>query len=448
MRLVPRIVAAAVAFGLLAAACTGATEAPPRERADPTPTTGDGLSFSIRVPEGPAGTETSTAAMRRLCRRPSLEDLPPSRTQDPSAVPAGVLRIQLAVEDARQRSFLDPVQAEPLSRKELNAKLLSLFDLSFPDDLYARRSAAWQTIGAIPEDISIRDALEEFGTSQVVGFYVPSTKELYFIGTADPGFVSGVTLAHELTHALDDQHFDLGRLDDLEAACSDERYQAALGVVEGSAQFFAYRVALTAFTPEEALKALEELPGAALTGSPDLTPFIRDLELWPYFAGRAFVERRNAQGGIASIDEALRRFPVSTEQVIHPDRYPGDRPRKVEVPDAGPALGGGWDDIDVMDVGEAWLETLLEVQLDPGSVEGAAAGWDGGRYRAWSDGTDAAVTLGTIWDSPGDADEFAAALRRLADEVGRPTEVRVEGERVWAFFATDPDLLPVLESSI
>ena len=86
------------------------------------------------------------------------------------------------------------------------------------------------------------------------------------------------------------------------------------------------------------------------------------------------------------MDEALTTFPVSTEQILHPERWPNDVPQPVDVPDLGPALGAGWRDLDVMTVGEAWLQLMLALRLDAGDAERAAAGWDGGIYRAWTDG--------------------------------------------------------------
>ena len=74
---------------------------------------------------------------------------------------------------------------------------------------------------------------------------------------------------------------------------------------------------------------------------------------------------------------ALKRFPVSTEQVLHPDRFPSDRPTAVDVLDLSDELGPGWGDLDVMEVGEAWLSTMLGLRLSSSVAEGAAAGWDG-----------------------------------------------------------------------
>ena len=160
-------------------------------------------------------------------------------------------------------------------------------------------------------------------------------------------------------------------------------------------------------------------------------PFMIDLQLWPYTAGQAFITELEARGGVDEVDEALRTFPTTTEQILHPERYPDDVPSRLDVPDLSDALGDGWGDLDVMQVGEAWLAAMLGLRLDSATAEAAAAGWDGGLYRAFTDGDDAAVVLATAWDSRADADAFEQAVREwlAADDasgiVGRPSATRV-----------------------
>ena len=80
--------------------------------------------------------------------------------------------------------------------------------------------------------------------------------------------------------------------------------------------------------------------------------------------------------------------------------------------DFGPTFGPEWRDLDAMVVGELWLRVLLNLRLDDDAAAAAAAGWDGGTYRAWSDGEDVAVLMSTVWDTPKDAEEFSQALGR------------------------------------
>jgi hypothetical protein len=312
----------------------------------------------------------------------------------------------------------------------------------------ARRSLAWDAIGVIPDGTSLREVYEEYGATQVIGYYDTLTGELKFIGTEEPSPLERITLAHELTHAIDDQRFGLEKLDVLSAECRDEESSAALAVVEGNATFFMLRWAQTFLTPEEQVEVGVE---AALqdTSTGDIPPFVLQLQAFSYDQGLQFVTALSSQGGVDAIDEAFLDPPVSTEQVIHPERYPNDVPTPVDVADLSGALGQGWEDLDVMTIGESWLRIALGLRLDGTQASAAAAGWDGATYRAWSDGEEAAVVLATIWDTQADASEFATAMTSWLDE-GADVGVVVgpEGTTVVVLFATDPASLGTLQAAV
>jgi len=177
-------------------------------------------------------------------------------------------------------------------------------------------------------------------------------------------------------------------------------------------------------------------------------PFVQALETWPYTAGLAFVTQRELDGGTAAVDDAFRHPPETTEQVIHPDRYPSDLPSPVDVPDLSPALGPGWGDLDAMQVGEEWLDAMLRLRLDGTIADDGTAGWDGGVYRAWSDGTDVAVVMDTAWDSAEDANAFAAAMQAWNGAGDGPSSVRTDGTHVTLSFSTDPGVQQRLDGAL
>jgi hypothetical protein len=447
------IVAVAVAASL-AGACTGdgiqlefgspSPSGSPPTSADPDPSDqGPSKAITLDVEPVMTGETGAGGAMRELCVAP----IPTSTDDDgaPADTPADVAEVEAQVEQVRGLQFKHPVVVQPVSAEEIAAKLEGAFDETYPKEFYDRRTVAWQTIGVIPRSVTIREALLAFQTGQVIGFYNPLDEELVYLADGDIGLFERLTLAHELTHAIDDQHFDLERIDPILAACRDEAFLATVGTVEGSAQFFSTRL-LFEFPPEDGDYSGLDGGGGAPEGVP---PFIFDLQLWPYTAGQSFVTELEARGGIAEVDRALRTFPVTTEQILHPDRYPSDRPTRVDVPDLASDLGSGWGDLDVMQVGEAWLQAMLDLRLDDSTAEAAATGWDGGIYRAFTDGSDAVVMFATAWDTQADADAFAQAVREWLDAedtagwIGRPRGV----PRVSLLLATDPDLVPPRSSS-
>jgi hypothetical protein len=432
-----RVLGALLAVVVVVSACTGSGSEPlGSETAAPVPSAPETTS------PAPTGPRSAQAALDRLCRRPPPQ---PASTGSEGPTPPAIKQVEGQVQEIRGLEFTERVPVDAASHDDLVKGLIQSFDSSYPPRMYDRRSRAWQTIGVVPPGTSIRRSIERFAGSQVIGYYDPLTGQLVFIGTEDPTPVQKVTLAHELTHALDDQHFRLDRLNTLESDCADEAFQAALGAVEGDATYFMIVYAQRFLTLDEQL----ELGLGTAPSTTGIPPFVLELQTWPYTAGLSFIEAMDRRGGTEAIDRAMESFPVSTEQVIHPERYPNDAPTPVNVEDLSRELGPGWTDLDVMGVGEAFLSIMLGLRLPPVTSEAAAAGWDGGTYRAWSDGEHVALMLSTVWDGPRDAGEFASATRQwLGSRGGRSASVLpVEGQLVRVLFASDAATLASLEAA-
>ncbi|MGZ4151774.1 MAG: hypothetical protein ACXVP3_04955, partial [Actinomycetota bacterium] len=317
------------------------------------------------------------------------------------------------------------------------------FNAAYPAGLYHRRSLAWATIGAVSPGTEIRSELERFASSQVIGYYDEVSKYLVFLGTDDPTPAQLVTLAHELTHALDDQHFGLLRLDALSAECADEAFQAALALAEGDAVYVMVAYARQYLTLEQQL-------GIVGSGSSTATmaPFVLRLETWPYTAGQAFVQSLVTSGGEAAVDRAFRHLPASTAQILHPSSYPSNVPVPVDIPQLAAKLGHGWRDLDVEEVGAAWLSILLGLRIDQDRATAAVDGWKGGIYRAWTDGSDVAVELRTTWASRDAANRFASAMGEwLAAGDGTATVEPVTGSDVTVLFGSNATTLAALRSA-
>jgi hypothetical protein len=260
--------------------------------------------------------------------------------------------------------------------------------------------------------------------------------------------VAHLGLVHELAVAIDDQRFELARAEPLLDACREEAWMGALGVAEGSAGFFATQVALRTFSPAE--QAILE-PDRLYPRPAGVPPFVHALQVWPFVEGPRFASVITDLGETEGINEPLSTFPVSTEQVMHPADRLDDAPVAVDVPDLGPAIGAGWRDLDLMDVGEEWIDAMLTLRLDANRASSAALGWGGGRYRAWTDATNAAVLLITTWDTPRDAGQFLAAARRwIGEGSGQSAAAGMAGDptTVVAMFATNPTTLAAMEDAL
>ncbi len=351
------------------------------------------------------------------------------------------------VEQLRGFDYARPVVAQPVSQQEIAQDIVEYADIAYPEDQFSRRSLAWDAIGVIPDGTSLREAYENYGSTQVIGYYDTLTGELKFIGSQAPSPLERITLAHELTHAIDDQRFGLEHLDLLSAECRDEETAAAIALVEGNATFFMLRWAETFLTPEEQVQVGLEAAQQD-TSTEGIPPFVVRLQAWSYEQGLRFIGALDSRGGLDAVDGAFEDLPVSTEQIIHPERYPNDVPTQIDIPDLSDELGDRWRDLDVMTIGEAWLSLALGLRLEPSEAQDATAGWDGGIYRAWSADDAADVVLATEWDSEADAQEFASAMRDWIDAGDDPGRVlEPEGTRVTVVFAPDADALDLLASA-
>jgi len=393
---------------------------------------GAAAAAAVAIPRvTPGGAPGLHGAIAALCVTPPTTHRAPAT----GALPPDLVSIAQQVEQARGHRYNHYPPATEVSNAQMDRRLLKNFRQTASREADDRRTVAWRTIGVIGADDDLYRAYRSFTTGQVVGYYDPETGDLVYLGSGGFGFSERFTLAHELTHALDDQIFHLRRLDPLTAHCMDERAQAALGLVEGSAQYFA--AVAVAQNPSidlgDLLKAIAESAGSG-TPPPGVPQFVFDQQLWPYSAGESFVASLVGSGGTAAVDHAFRRFPVSTEQVIDPSTYPGDAPVPVSIPDLTPRLGARWGDLDAMTIGEEWLRGMLA--LRDGVSPDAATGWAGGGYRAFTDGRQVVVVLRTRWDAPDEAATFASALQVWgADRDPAPAITRA-GQQVTAVFAT------------
>jgi hypothetical protein len=230
----------------------------------------------------------------------------------------------------------------------------------------------------------------------------------------------------------------------LEHACRDEDLAAFVSLAEGNAVVFSGRWLQRNLGPEELVQFQEE--ASSFSPPPaSVPPFLLSLQISPYIQGPAFVESLLTRGGLGAVNRAFRDPPDSTEQVLHPDRYPEDEPQEVDVADLSEDLGDGWDDLDVYQVGELWLRLLLEIRLDRSSAQEAAAGWDGGEYRAWARGDRVALLLDTVWDGENEAGEFARGMQNWLG--GAPAEVTQRGTTVTVLFGSDATALRALQEA-
>jgi len=314
---------------------------------------------------------------------------------------AGMTEVARFVEQTRGLQFKDTVQVQLLDDDAFNRVLLSDFDAGIGD--LRKTEVALKALGLVPASRDLVADVRRSYSAGIIGFYDPKSSSLVLRGTELTPFTRS-TLAHELTHALDDQWFNLDR-PELDQA-DDEALWGFQALVEGSASWV--EDAWTASRPvtEQAQARAEGQAFAAQSNLSDLPPAIVQVIESPYSLGNDFVSTLTHKGGTAALDEAFRNPPVSSEQVMHPNRYrSGDQPVVVSPPPADAAV------VDDGQLGELGLNQVMSTAIAPAIARQAGEGWGGDHFVVWR--TAAGVSclrVDVVTDTPLDSEELRSAL--------------------------------------
>lgn len=314
-----------------------------------------------------------------------------------------------------------------MSQAELRQFFQDSFDREYSPEERASDQKLLVALGLIRPDQDITALLHKLLSEQVIGLYDDDTGRMYLIGEARQATPAiRVTFAHEFTHALQDEHFNLKALNPPDSD-NDDRSAAIQALVEGDATLTMTLYAIAELTAEERRRYVQSESAGGSNGFRDAPLVLRDELLFPYLEGLRFVQLIHRQGGFAAVDAAFRDPPASTEQIMHPEKYfAREAPIAVTLPDLAASLGDGWRQTAANTLGELDVRILVEQYVDRPTAEKAAAGWGGDRYALLEDaGGRSAVVVKTVWDNRPDAGEFfqaySTALRNRFGPQGRLT---------------------------
>ena len=256
----------------------------------------------------------------------------------------------------------------------------------------------------------LKEVFADLYAGSVVGYYDTDTGEMFVLSDEDkPDPAAKHTLAHEIVHALQDQTFDLDAFlpEDEE---NGDLARAKVALVEGDAVLAAAEYLNVHLTRSETRQVYSSGGGTDLSEIPRA---LIELLVFPYREGARFVAAVHGDGGWESVDAAYSDPPLSTEQILHPDKYfEGEASVTVRLPALASALGGGWEVVDKGVLGEFVIGLHLENRLPRLRAANAAEFWGGDAYalvRNEELDESALVSL-SVWDSVEDAQDFFDAL--------------------------------------
>jgi hypothetical protein len=309
------------------------------------------------------------------------------------------------IEKATGLKFKTPPRVESKPRDSVRVFLERKFNDDLPASELSGMERSYKAFGLIPASMDLRGFMLDLLTEQVAGYYDPKAKTLYVV-EGDDEAVTNITISHELVHALQDQHFNL---DSLQRARDDnDRLTTGQAVVEGQATLEQIGAMIGSDN------AITSLPGGwdrvrqmireAQTSMPvfaSAPTILQETLIFPYLTGAEFMRKFKQE---VPGQSPYSRMPVSTEQMLHTERYfeSRDEPTRVVLPaplSGKPAYENN--------LGEFETRILLyEYLKDQGSAVRAAAGWDGDRYMLIETPRGDAIAWVTVWDTSIDAAEF------------------------------------------
>src|SRR4026209_1004065 len=313
--------------------------------------------------------------------------------------------------EIRELTILRGVKSGAQSRSEIERVIIKNLDAdTTPAEMYAAE-ALLKAFGLAPSDFAYRSFLIKLLSEQVAGYYDPKAKQFYLADWIELDGQKPV-MAHELTHALQDQHFNLKRFEKWPKGDSDAEL-AAHALIEGDAT-----LAMTLYmskNPLVALAFIKSLGGQeiALEQFRRAPRALRESLLFPYEEGSAWATQLYKRGGWEMVSQAFTKLPQSSEQILHADKYFSyEAPQKLVLPDFKMILGPSWKRIDY-DVNGEWgcYLVLDEFLKDTTESKQAAAGWGGDRFALYETDKPGETFIAqlTAWDTPLDAEEFFAA---------------------------------------
>ncbi len=383
--------------------------------------------------------------------------LPPGTTPLPPESAKHVAELLQTAEKYRGLKAMRPVPAGSTSPRKLKARLKASIPKDLPaEDLRALESSL-KAFSLIPETMDLGRYLPELLSSQVAGFYDPDVKSMTLVdgslgakGKEEKAENEDMVLVHELTHALQDQHFNLHRFEERDPLSDGGTAKKAL--VEGDATLTMIDASLKmSFEAmpgmDEALAGMMRDPEKLLGGDgsfpgakemSEAPAFIRDSLIFSYFQGLSFCLSAKRLGGQVLLDYAFTTDPPrSSEQILHPEKWhtKRDDPVGLRFPDLAAELPG-YRKAAEGEMGELGLRILFRQDLKSRErADAAAAGWGGDRFAVYEKGGGRLVVWITEWDTEADAGEFGSALQGV-------TGWRVEGAgptRVLAVRGSLPD---------
>jgi hypothetical protein len=389
----------------------------------------------------PASLTSPTGEMAEV----SPTELPteaPTQVPIPPEIAVQMEEIETQVIVLRKLQPAGSISRRLLSRDELRQKIETDFFEDYSQEEAQEDTIVLSALGLLDPGFDMFTFYQDLFSEQIMGQYDHKTKQMDVVQDSEFGGTERLTYAHEYTHALQDQNYDIENgLNYSSESCEQdsERCAAVQALLEGDAYLLEFEWFATYGTTQDLIDIqafAENFEGAVLDSAPQ---YLREDFLFPVIYGQTFVDYLYNIGGLDALNAAYRNLPVSTEQILHPERYPDDRPIEIEKPDLLTILGDQWQELDSGVMGE-WFTYLIlahgrepAARLDTIEAEIASEGWGGDYYLILYNEQDDTVILvmHTNWERENDASQFFDAFRKHSTARFGPNSSSSDGRISW-----------------
>jgi hypothetical protein len=306
-----------------------------------------------------------------------------------------------------------------VNQEQVEVYLRKVIKEKITETLLENEGQMFKLLGFVPEDFAYVDGLVSLYTSQLGGYYEPA-EEYYGMASWLPDSLQMPIAVHELTHALQDQHFDLDKMMDQKKSTTDELL-ARSALVEGDAtavmlDYTRGLQGLPGIKNEKNVTSFmfQNLLGAGVSSSMNQAPpSLQAMILFPYVSGLNFAHQNLLRGGYDELNKVYVTLPNSTEEVLHPEKY-------LERIDSGKK--GNQKSAELIDkknskakhtdtFGEFFISTLLGRWLPALDASQGASGWGDDFIQLYSDKEGKhSLTWDIAWDNKTDCQEFVDSL--------------------------------------
>jgi hypothetical protein len=280
--------------------------------------------------------------------------------------------------------ILSPLKKSMRSRDEIQAYLLQKMKEDKDADKRYADQKTMEKFGLLPKDYPLDQTLVKVLTEQIAGLYDPDSQEFFIADWTSPAD-QRMVMSHELTHALQDQHFHIDKWTDA-AKPNDDAELSRDAVIEGSAMAAMLDYQLRG---NGSIRDLGDFDPSMLMGDVDSSPelskapkVLQDELLFPYLAGTRFTARvLQATNGWPDFHKVFEKPPLSTQQIMHPDLYfQGVVPPKITLPATAGLIPAEWKKLDENNMGEFGLLEIFKQFLPKDRATDLAAAWSADRY--------------------------------------------------------------------